>query len=76
MSGDAALQSSNDDYIKGHRKPDPTPEEIAAECLQIQAEWSEAERMKRLGGYLSPEYVYRPEREKCEEKYLGDDEGE
>lgn len=27
----------------------PTPEEITAECRQIQAEWSERERWRRAG---------------------------
>ncbi len=29
------------------RRPDPTPEEIRERCLQIQSEWSEAERESR-----------------------------
>jgi len=29
-------------------KPDPSPEEIAAACLQIQATWSPDERLRRL----------------------------
>jgi hypothetical protein len=35
---------------------DPTPTEIAAACLLIQAGWSEAERMKRLRVDLRPKY--------------------
>ena len=36
---------------------DPTPVEIAAACLLIQAGWSEAERMKRLRVDLRPTYT-------------------
>ena len=36
---------------------DPTPEEIAAACMLIQATWSEAERMKRLRVDLRPTYT-------------------
>ena len=36
---------------------DPTPKEIAAECLLIQAGWSEAERMKRLRVDLRPTFT-------------------
>jgi len=28
---------------------EPTPAEIAAKCAEIQATWTEAERLKRLG---------------------------
>lgn len=35
---------------------DPTPEEIAAACLEIQAGWTPAERMKRLRVDLRPTY--------------------
>ena len=35
---------------------DPSPEQIAAECLLIQATWSPAERMKRLRADLRPQY--------------------
>jgi hypothetical protein len=31
------------------RRRDPTPLEIRAACLEIQAEWSAAERMVRAG---------------------------
>ena len=34
----------------------PTPEEIAERCLAIQAEWTPAERMKRLRVDLRPAY--------------------
>ncbi len=36
---------------------DPTPEEIAAECLLIQSTWTAAERMKRLRVDLRPTYT-------------------
>ncbi len=36
---------------------DPTPKEIAAACLQIQATWTEAERMKRLRSDLRPTFT-------------------
>ena len=36
---------------------DPTPEEIAAACLLIQAGWTEAERMERLRSDLRPSFV-------------------
>jgi hypothetical protein len=33
----------------GYRAPaDPSPEEIAERCAEIQAGWSEAERLRRL----------------------------
>lgn len=32
---------------KYEKVPDPTPQEIAERCLEIQAEWTEAERYKR-----------------------------
>ncbi len=32
---------------KSDRAPDPTPEEIAARCLEIQMRWSEEERIGR-----------------------------
>ena len=37
-------------------KQDPSPTEIAAACLLIQAGWSEAERMKRLRSDQRPAY--------------------
>ena len=36
---------------------DPSPAEIAAACLLIQAGWTEAERMKRLRADLRPTYT-------------------
>ncbi len=36
---------------------DPTPEEIAAACLLIQAGWSEQEKLKRLRADLRPTYT-------------------
>ena len=36
---------------------DPSPEQIAAACLLIQAGWSETERMKRLRVDLRPSFV-------------------
>ncbi len=38
-------------------KADPTLEEIAQRCAEIQAGWSEAERMKRLRADLRPTYT-------------------
>ena len=38
-------------------KQDPSPTEIAAACLLIQAGWTEAERMKRLRVDLRPTYT-------------------
>lgn len=38
-------------------KADPSPEEIAAACLEIQAGWSETERMKRLRADLRPTFT-------------------
>lgn len=31
-----------------HRRRDPTPAEIAAACLEIQATWNEQERLSRM----------------------------
>jgi hypothetical protein len=39
------------------KSKDPTPEQIAAACLLIQAGWSEAERLKRLRADLRPTYT-------------------
>ena len=36
---------------------DPTPAEIAAACLLIQAGWSEQEKLKRLRSDLRPTYT-------------------
>ncbi len=36
---------------------DPTPAEIAHRCAEIQATWTEAERMKRLRSDLRPTYT-------------------
>jgi hypothetical protein len=36
---------------------DPTPEMIRAACLEIQAGWSERERMSRLRVDLRPHYT-------------------
>jgi hypothetical protein len=36
---------------------DPTPEEIAQRCAEIQRGWSEQERMKRLRSDLRPSFV-------------------
>ena len=36
---------------------DPTPEQIAELCLQIQSTWSAQERMKRLRVDLRPTYM-------------------
>lgn len=37
--------------------PDPTPEEIAAACLEIQAGWTPQERLRRLRVDLRPQYT-------------------
>jgi hypothetical protein len=39
------------------KKREPTPTEIAAECLLIQSTWTAAERMKRLRPDLRPHYT-------------------
>ena len=36
---------------------DPTPSEIAAACLLIQATWTPAEKLKRLRSDLRPYYT-------------------
>ena len=36
------------------RQPDPSPDEIAERCLEIQSEWTAAERMRRLRVDLRP----------------------
>jgi hypothetical protein len=36
------------------RVPDPTPEEIAARCLEIQMRWSETERIGRGNPEATP----------------------
>ena len=36
---------------------DPSPEEIAAECLLIQATWSAREKLSRLRSDLRPTYT-------------------
>ncbi|MCX7397253.1 MAG: hypothetical protein NT138_06175 [Planctomycetales bacterium] len=38
------------------QNPDPSPEEIAAECLLIQATWSAREKLSRLRSDLRPHY--------------------
>jgi hypothetical protein len=38
-------------------KKDPTPEEIAELCLQIQATWSQRERMSRLRADCRPMFT-------------------
>jgi hypothetical protein len=38
------------------KNADPTPAEIEAACLLIQAGWTEAERLKRLRVDLRPTY--------------------
>ena len=35
---------------------DPTPEEIAERCLEIQAEWSPEQRLKRMRVDWRPKY--------------------
>jgi len=35
--------------IVPHQVPDPSPAEIAWRCYEIQCEWSEEERRKRMG---------------------------
>jgi hypothetical protein len=39
------------------KNADPTPAEIEAACLLIQAGWTEAERLKRLRVDLRPTYT-------------------
>lgn len=39
------------------KRKDPTPEEIAAECLLIQETWTEAEKLKRLRVDLRPTFT-------------------
>lgn len=43
---------SGDSYRSGCRKPDPTPEEIAAECARIREENYERDRQGK-GNYTS-----------------------
>jgi hypothetical protein len=38
-------------------KPDPSPSEIAALCLEIQAAWSDEERLKRMRIDWRPAFV-------------------
>ena len=58
----------------GYRMPskevDPTPEEIRQRCLEIQAEWPECERVKRMGTNANPEAVL-PEAHRCRGSYSG-----
>jgi hypothetical protein len=39
------------------KSPDPSPEEIRLACLQIQSEWTEAEKLKRLRCDLRPSFT-------------------
>jgi hypothetical protein len=39
------------------QNPDPTPEEIAAACLEIQRGWTAEEKLKRLRADLRPTYT-------------------
>lgn len=39
------------------QNPDPTPEQIAAACLEIQRGWTADEKMKRLRPDLRPTYT-------------------
>jgi hypothetical protein len=43
----------------GNPAPDPTPEEIAERVAQIQAQWSHADRMHRLG-WREPSTAAKP----------------
>ena len=58
----------------GYRMPskevDPTPEEIRQRCLEIQAEWPELERLKRMGSNGSP-VVEVQEVHRCRASYSG-----
>ena len=58
----------------GYRMPskevDPTPEEIRQRCLEIQAEWPELERLKRMGTNGS-QVVEVQEVHRCRASYLG-----
>lgn len=39
--------------------PDPTPEEIQQRCMEIQSEWSEKERLRRIVGGPSNREIER-----------------
>ena len=40
--------------------PDPTPEELAAMCAEIQATWSESERLRRTEPAYQPQHWTAP----------------
>ena len=51
-----ARSKRSDDYLMqrpgdGRRRSDPSPDEIAAACREIQAGWSESERASRQVGH-------------------------
>lgn len=51
------------DYNGGMRYPltiDPTPEELAAMCVEIQATWSESERQRRTEPAYQPQHWTAP----------------
>jgi hypothetical protein len=41
---------------RGNRMKDPTPDEIARRCIEVQASWTEKEKAKRIAGA----YVNQP----------------
>ncbi len=43
--------------VNQNRPIDPTPEEIRERCLEIQAEWTEDERRKRVVGSERPTWM-------------------
>ena len=57
-------------YRMPSREVDPTPEEIRQRCLEIQAEWPELERLKRMGTNGS-QVVEVQEVHRCRASYLG-----
>jgi hypothetical protein len=45
------------DMMREQRQEDPSPNEIRERCLEIQAGWSDDERMKRLRCDLRPYFT-------------------
>ena len=70
-SGERVLATANRiGYRMPSKEVDPTPEEIRQRCLEIQAEWPELERLKRMGTNASP-VVEVQEVHRCRASYLG-----
>lgn len=70
-SGDRVRATANRiGYRMPSKEVDPTPEEIRQRCLEIQAEWPELERLKRMGTNGSPD-VEVQEVNRCRASYLG-----